>query len=118
MDLDGKRKWTKTHRYCTDIFETQCNPSANGEAKSINSCGNPNFSDLLSVPVDVSFRHIDPTTGSSASSLKLEFGGDLSMGACSAESTCAVQGYGCSTHGLCINSGASWGLDDVRVYVM
>ena len=116
LDVDGKRKWSATHRFCSEFFETMCNPNTDN-AKYVDSCGNTNFADAMSVPFDISFRHTEPTTGAALASLKVEVGVDFSSGACLPGNTCPVVGYTC-LHGLCINTGASWGLDDVRVYVM
>jgi hypothetical protein len=112
MSVGEDKKWTKSHEWCSQIFESSCQP---GNGKTIDVCQDSNFPDLLSVPVDVSFRHVDES-GATPEKMQLFFGGDFSRDTtCTSDDDC--DGAKCDK-GQCINAEATWGLDDVRVYVM
>lgn len=112
MSVGEDKKWTKSHEWCSQIFESSCQP---GNGKTIDTCQDSNFPDLLSVPIDVSFRHVDES-GATPEKLQLFFGGDFSRDTtCTSDDDC--DGAKCDK-GQCINAEATWGVDDVRVYVM
>jgi hypothetical protein len=40
MEVDGGRKWSESHTWCSQLFESNCQPIA---GKTIDSCGDSNF---------------------------------------------------------------------------
>jgi hypothetical protein len=107
----GKVRWSKAHWFCTSTPEKSCQPGAIGSG-SIDACLDPNFSDTLSVGVDVEFEHVE-------TSLDVLFEGHLANGVvCSKPEDCSDSGFDCNQGtGTCVNQKATWGIDDVRIYV-
>ena len=79
---------------------------------ALDVCLDPNFSDTLSSPIDVEFEHV-------GGSLDLGFEGHLTNGqTCQKSSDCKESGFDCNQgNGHCVNQKATWGVDDVRIYV-
>lgn len=112
MKTNNGVKWSKAHKWCNEFPEKKCQPTTVIENGALDTCGDPNFSDTLSVPVDVSFPAY---LGSK--SLTVEFGGLLTDGTtCKAKSDCEKNSFEC-IDGQCVNTKATWGIDDVRIYV-
>ena len=107
----GKVRWSKAHWFCTSTPEKSCQPGAIGSG-SIDACLDPNFSDTLSVGVDVEFEHVK-------TSLDVLFEGHLANDVvCSKPEDCSDSGFDCNQGtGTCVNQKATWGIDDVRIYV-
>ena len=104
-------KWSKSHRWCTEFPQKKCEPSSIIENGALDTCGDPNFSDSLSQPVDVMFR----TEGKGA--VTLEFGGLLTTGEkCTSKADCDRDSFEC-VEGMCTNTKATWGVDDVRIFI-
>lgn len=113
LSVDGGRRWTQSHEWCTQLFESSCTP---GVGPAIDACGDSSFADTLSVPIDISFRHVDPATGDNPSSLTIALGADFNhAGGCTKNEDCVGE-ITCS-NGKCMNTQATWGVDDVKVYV-
>ena len=53
LKTDNGLKWSKSHTWCTEFPEKKCQPTSVIETGALDSCGDPNFSDTLSIPVDV-----------------------------------------------------------------
>lgn len=111
MKADGEVRWTKAHRFCTSTPEKSCQPGSLMTG-ALDTCLDPNFSDTLSVPIDVEWSH----TGTD---LELAFRGHLTDGTkCASSSDCKDSGIDCDIQlGICVNQKARWGIDDVRIYV-
>lgn len=111
LKTDNGLKWSRAHKWCKEFPEKKCQPTSVIETGALDSCGDPNFSDTLSVPVDISF----PAEGKSG--VTLEFGGALTDGnTCKTKQDCAKNSFECN-QGFCVNTKATWGLDDVRIYI-
>eukprot|EP00945_MAST-04E_sp_MAST-4E-sp1_P001262 g1262.t1 len=111
MKTNGGVKWSKSHRWCTEFPQKKCEPSSIIDNGALDTCGDPNFSDSLSQPVDVIFR----TEGKGA--VTLEFGGLLTTGQkCTGKSDCDKNSFEC-VEGMCTNTKATWGVDDVRIFI-
>ena len=111
LKTDNGLKWSKSHTWCTEFPEKKCQPTSVIETGALDSCGDPNFSDTLSIPVDVTF----PSEGKNA--VTLEFGGVLTDGnTCKTKKDCAKNSFECN-QGFCVNTKATWGIDDVRIFI-
>jgi len=111
LKTENGLKWSRAHKWCTEFPEKKCQPTSVIETGALDSCGDPNFSDTLSVPVDISF----PSEGKNA--VTLEFGGVLTDGnTCKTKQDCARNSFECN-QGFCVNTKATWGLDDVRIFI-
>ncbi len=111
LKADGKVRWTKSHRFCTSTPEKSCQPGSLMTG-ALDACLDPNFSDTLSVPIDVEWSH-------SGTDLELAFRGHLTDGTkCASAADCKDSGIDCDMQlGVCVNQKARWGVDDVRIYV-
>ena len=107
----GVVRWSKAHWFCTSTPEKSCQPGAISSG-ALDVCLDPNFSDTMSVPIDVEFEHM-------GSSMDIGFEGHLTNGqSCQSASDCKESGFDCNQGtGQCVNQKATWGVDDIRVYV-
>lgn len=91
LKANGNIIWSKAHRWCSKIITTMCTAgdgsNPDGRTPTISICGNPQFPDTLSVPLEAVISH----TGVE---LELAIGSNVKDG-----------------H-------ASWGVDDVQIYIM
>ena len=96
LKLDGNIVWAESHRWCDKLITTICQPRSSEDKEStaltIDVCGHPDFPDRLSVPIVSSISHNEDT-------IKVSFGSNLDL---SDKNRDAV----------------SWGVDDVRIYVL
>ena len=107
----GVLRWSKAHWFCTSTPEKSCQPGSIGSG-ALDTCLDPNFSDTMSAPIDVEFEHV-------GSSLDIGFEGHLTNGqVCQSSSDCKESGFDCNQGtGKCVNQKATWGIDDVRIFV-